>query len=96
VDLTLSKDGKEVDMGTPYDHLGTLSEPRHEERFLAEGKLTAAHVQSRRILRDAMTKGGAFRMIRNEWWHFDAYQGEALRSRYAPLDIPLDQLPSTP
>lgn len=94
VDLTLSKDRKEVDMGTPYDHLGKLAEPRHEERFLKEGELTAQQVAHRRVLRDAMTKGGGFKIIRNEWWHFDAYQGSDLRGRYSKLDVPLDALSS--
>lgn len=94
VDLTLAGvDGKELDMGTPYDHLGILAEPRHEERFVAEKKLTQEHVKARRILRDAMVKGGGFKKIPNEWWHFDALQGETLRRTYDKLDIPLDQVP---
>ncbi len=90
VDLTLAgPDGKEVDMGTPYDHLGILAEPRHEERFVKEGKLTAAQVLNRRRLRDAMVQGG-FKTIANEWWHFDWLQGAELRARYEKLDVPLD------
>ena len=93
VDLTLADaEGREIDMGTPYDTLGILSEPRHEDRFVTEGKLTAAQVASRRLLREAMLAAG-FRMIRNEWWHFDAWQGDELRARYQPLDIPLESLP---
>jgi D-alanyl-D-alanine dipeptidase len=90
VDLTLADAaGAEVDMGTPYDHLGILAQPRHEERFVAEGKLTAAQVEMRHVLRDAMVAGG-FHTIPNEWWHFDALQGQTLRGRYGKLDIPLD------
>ncbi len=91
VDLTLSKDGHEVDMGTPYDHLGVLAQPRYEERFVGEGKLTSQQVANRKVLRDAMVQGGGFKMIRNEWWHFDALQGVALRARYSKLDVPLDE-----
>ncbi|MBI3178725.1 MAG: M15 family metallopeptidase [Deltaproteobacteria bacterium] len=93
VDLTLAgPDGSEVDMGTPYDHLGILSEPRHEERFVKEGKLTAAQVQNRRRLRDAMLAGG-FKTIPNEWWHFDWLQGAELRARFEKLDVALDAVP---
>jgi len=90
VDLTLADaEGKELDMGTPYDHLGSLAQPRYEERFLKEGKLTPAQVANRRILREAMVSGGGFKMIRNEWWHFDAWRGRALRERFQRLDQPL-------
>ncbi len=93
VDLTLAKGGKEVDMGTPYDHLGILAEPRHEARFLAEGKLTQAQVDARHVLRDAMVQGGGFLALPNEWWHFDALQGKALRQKYEKLDVPLQAVP---
>ncbi|MEO1172442.1 MAG: M15 family metallopeptidase [Myxococcota bacterium] len=89
VDLTLNgPDGNEVDMGTPYDSFLKLSQPRHEAQYLAEGKLSAEQVQHRKRLRSAMTEAG-FKIIRNEWWHFDAWQGPALRKRYQILDIPL-------
>lgn len=91
VDLTLvNAKGEEVDMGTPYDHLGKLAEPRHEARFLREGKLTKTQVANRRILRDAMTKGGGFVIIRNEWWHFNAAPSKQIRAKYERLDIPFD------
>jgi zinc D-Ala-D-Ala dipeptidase len=90
VDLTLAKDGHEIDMGTPYDHLGLLAEPRHEARFLVEGKLTRAQVDNRVLLRRAMTLGGGFLSLKNEWWHFDALQGEALRKKYEKLDVPIE------
>ncbi len=93
VDLTLARDGREVDMGTPYDFFGALAEPRFEERFVAEGRLTRAQVERRRALRDAMVKGGGFKTIANEWWHFDALQGAELRTRYRMMDVPLDAVP---
>jgi D-alanyl-D-alanine dipeptidase len=90
VDLTLvDADGAEVDMGTPYDFFGDLAQPRHEEEFLAKGSLTPAQVEHRKILRQAMVHAG-FKSIPNEWWHFDALQGKALRAKYKILDIPLD------
>jgi D-alanyl-D-alanine dipeptidase len=92
VDLTLADaQGKEIDMGTAYDHLGKLAEPRHEEEFLAEGKLTAKHLENRHILRDAMIAGG-FKTIPNEWWHFNAMTGEQLHATYEALDVPFESL----
>ena len=89
VDLTLADpEGTEVDMGTPYDHLGRLAEPRLEKKFVKQGKLTAAQVQHRRILRNAMMKGGGFSMIRNEWWHFNAAPARQIRKKYRRLDVP--------
>lgn len=93
VDLTLADaDGKELDMGTPYDFLGKLAEPRHEERFLAEGKLTAAQVGNRRILREAML-GAGMHMLRNEWWHFNADTPANIRKKYSRLNVPLGVAP---
>lgn len=90
VDVTLAReDGKEVDMGTPYDFLGKLAEPRHEERFLKEGKLTPAQVQNRRILREAMLHVG-MHMLQNEWWHFNADIPANIRKKYSRLNVPLE------
>lgn len=95
VDLTLADaDGRELDMGTPYDHLGKLAEPRHESRYLAEGKLTKAQVKNRKTLRVAMTKAG-FRIIRNEWWHFNAAPSKVIRKKYPRLDVPFSSVPRT-
>jgi D-alanyl-D-alanine dipeptidase len=93
VDVTLWADGHELDLGTPHDHLGKLAEPRHEARFLALGKLTAAQLERRHLLRNAMLEGGGFRLIRSEWWHFDAAQASELRRRWSQLDVPLDSVP---
>lgn len=93
VDVTLiDKEGREVDMGTAYDAFEEKAQPRHEDRLLAAGDLTAAQVAARRILRAAMLEGGGFKMIRNEWWHFDAIQGAALRQKYEILDLPLEEV----
>jgi len=92
VDLTLADaEGKELDMGTPYDHLGELAEPRHEERFLRERKLSSAEVERRRILRRALVEIAGMKPIPNEWWHFNA--PDALRKKYSRLDVPLEAVP---
>ncbi len=72
VDLTIENAyGHALDMGTEYDSLKSLAQPKLEKRFLAEGKLTAEQVGNRQLLRSVMTEAG-FRSIGNEWWHFDA------------------------
>ena len=97
VDLTLvDPDGREVDMGTPYDHLGRRAEPRHEARLLRQGKLTRAQVRNRKRLRRAMIEGGGFTMIRNEWWHFNAAPARQIRKKYRRLDVPFSSVPRSP
>ena len=78
-------------MGTPYDFLGKLAEPRHEEAFVSEGKLKREQVTNRKILRDAMVAAG-WKTIPNEWWHFNMLTGEELRAKYQPLDVPFEEL----
>ncbi len=88
VDLTLADaDGRELDMGTAYDHLGPRSQPRFEARYLASGQLTPAQIRNRRRLRRAMRHAG-MRGIRNEWWHFNEGTSRTVRRRYRRLDIP--------
>lgn len=94
VDLTLVDHlGQELDMGTPYDHLGRLAEPRHEAEYLDSGELTTEQLRNRQILRDAMVKGGGFRIIRNEWWHFNAAPSKVIRKKYKRLSVPFSAVP---
>jgi D-alanyl-D-alanine dipeptidase len=93
VDVTLADAAGEVDMGTPYDHLGKLAEPRHDAAHVAAGQLTPTHVERRRLLRRAMVEGGAMRSIPNEWWHFDAGTKAEVRARFERLDVPFDAVP---
>ncbi len=86
VDLTLAlADGTRLDMGTPIDHFGILAQPREEQRFLREGKLTEEQVANRLILREVMTAAG-FIHLPIEWWHFDAFDRATVRSRYEIID----------
>jgi D-alanyl-D-alanine dipeptidase len=75
VDLTLVSlaDGREVDMGTPYD---TFSQAAHTAN--ATGRVA----ENRRILVDAMRAEG-FSNYNKEWWHF------SFSGTYPPLDVPL-------
>ena len=83
IDLTLiDANGSELDMGTPFDDLTVYSHPALEEKFLAEGVLSALQIQNRRLLRDAMIHAG-FHGINTEWWHFDCGDRLKVRANYA-------------
>lgn len=63
VDLTLvDQNGRELDMGTPYDFFG-------EEAYPGYTNLPDSILSKRRLLSAIMTQYG-FRAIRTEWWHF--------------------------
>ncbi|WP_247121172.1 M15 family metallopeptidase [Kordiimonas marina] len=62
VDLTLVKDGVELDMGSGFDFFGPVS------HYAAEG-LTDAQKANRKLLRDVMARHG-FEPYAPEWWHF--------------------------
>ncbi len=86
VDITIANlAGERLDMGTPVDHFGILAEPRQEDRFLRQGRLTAEQVANRRLLREVMCQAG-FRSLAIEWWHFDASDKQAIRSRYGLIE----------
>jgi D-alanyl-D-alanine dipeptidase len=82
LDITiLDAQGRELDMGTGFDDMTELSHPALEEGFVAAGRLTAAQVQNRRLLREAMNHAG-FVGIRTEWWHFDCGDRELVRQTF--------------
>ena len=64
VDLTLfdMKEGKDVDMGGPFDWFGELSYPSYRG-------ITEEQYQNRLLLRETMIKHG-FVPYEGEWWHF--------------------------
>ena len=93
VDLTLgTKKAGELDMGTPYDHLGKLAEPRHEKRYLKAKKLTQIQVKNRKLLRKLMVEVVGMKMIRNEWWHFNADTARRVKARFSRLNVPLNSI----
>ena len=86
VDLTIiDENGNRLDMGTPMDHFGPLSQPRLEAKFLKEGKLTKEQVANRRLLRSVMTKAG-FHTIPIEWWHFEAFEKSTIKKKYTIIE----------
>lgn len=60
-----------LDMGTPFDFFGELSEPKREQEFLTNGQLSKEALTNRLLLRNVMQKAG-FMIITTEWWHFNS------------------------
>lgn len=77
--------GNTVDMGAGFDEFTEKSQPRYEQKFLQEKKLTHQQVNNRLVLRNAMKSAG-FRSIQNEWWHFEAMTREQAKQKYKPID----------
>jgi D-alanyl-D-alanine dipeptidase len=86
LDLSLlDENGKAVNMGAGFDEFSEVSEPRFEERFLKEGKLSAGNLESRLVLRRCMTNGG-FLQLPHEWWHYNALPEEVIRKNYSVIE----------
>ena len=82
VDITLMDgQGRELDMGTPFDDLSERSHPALEEPLLARGELSVPQIANRRLLRAAMHHGG-WVGIKSEWWHFDCGDRNQVRQEY--------------
>ena len=60
-----------LDMGTPFDFFGELSEPKKEQQFVLDGTLSKQALANRILLRNVMLKAG-FATITTEWWHFNS------------------------
>ncbi|HEY5798810.1 MAG TPA: M15 family metallopeptidase [Burkholderiaceae bacterium] len=84
LDLTLTVDDVELDMGTPFDDLTELAHPKLEQQFLEQGALTPAQLANRELLRGAMQAGG-FVGISTEWWHFDCGDRNLVRDTYTRI-----------
>jgi D-alanyl-D-alanine dipeptidase len=82
VDLTLIdlKTGKEIPMPTPYDSFSPAAAPHYN-------KLPANVIKNRDFLIQTMHAHG-FKVIYNEWWHFD-FTGF---QKYELMDIPFERL----
>jgi D-alanyl-D-alanine dipeptidase len=86
IDLTVvDNHGHELDMGTAFDTFHPLSQPKLEEEHLRVGALTRTQAENRWILRRAMT-GAGFLQLAHEWWHFDAFAGDEVRSRFQIIE----------
>ncbi|MEJ2883948.1 M15 family metallopeptidase [Pedobacter sp. GR22-6] len=82
VDLTLIdlKTGKEIAMPTAYDSFAPEAAANYS-------KLAADILKNRSLLISAMQSHG-FKVIPNEWWHFDFIGWQ----NYPLMDIPFEQL----
>ena len=82
VDLTLIdlKTGKELEMPTPYDSFAKEASPTYDD-------IPILQKQNRNLLISVMESNG-FKVIRNEWWHFDFKGWES----FPLMDIPFQRL----
>jgi zinc D-Ala-D-Ala dipeptidase len=62
VDLTLARDGQELDMGTPFDFFSVRSWPGSAD--------VSAEAKANRALFAAAMRRRGFRPYDREWWHF--------------------------
>lgn len=82
IDLSLIhlKNGKEVEMPTPYDSFAPEAASNFQD-------LPPRIIKNRELLRNTMEKYG-FRVLDNEWWHFDFIGWK----NYELMDIPFEDL----
>ncbi|KUH99642.1 D-alanyl-D-alanine dipeptidase [Mycolicibacterium acapulense] len=80
VDVTLSRDGTLVEMGTGFDEFTARA-----KAYATDG-VSAAAQANRKRLRDAMAAGG-LTVYTGEWWHFDAPGADRQRPI---LDVPVN------
>jgi len=86
VDLSiLDNKGNELDMGTSFDYLGDLAQPRMEQKFLRQGKLTPLQIKNRLLLRQTMIEAGFIPLL-TEWWHFNGLPGDQVKKKYKILE----------
>ncbi len=85
VDLSvLDEKGVPLDMGTPFDFLGTEARTDIETDLLKQGKITQKQLDNRLILREAMEKAG-FKVLKREWWHFNAFPDGYVLANYKKI-----------
>jgi D-alanyl-D-alanine dipeptidase len=80
VDLTLARlaDGRELDMGTPFDFFSPRAWP-------SDTQVSAQAQQNRKLLAQAMRHRG-FAAYHKEWWHF-TLRDEPYRDRYFDFSV---------
>jgi zinc D-Ala-D-Ala dipeptidase len=85
VDLTIiDETGTPLDMGAEVDDIRKIAYPGLESQFLASGELTIEQVNNRKLLRKVMQNQG-FINIPSEWWHFNAYRRDVVKTKYKVL-----------
>lgn len=87
VDITIvDSEGKELDMGTHVDFLGSKSNIDKEEDLVRSGKITLQARNNRILLRKVMNAGG-WKPLKSEWWHFNLCSRTQARAKYKRLDF---------
>lgn len=86
VDLTLSRNGEEVDMGTDFDCFEETAHITDEDGLVRRGIISAEAKENRRLLRSLMTKHG-FTTYSCEWWHFTRVSMKTARRQFRLLDF---------
>lgn len=85
VDLSIcDQNGKELDMGTPFDFFGSAAGINKEEELIQRGILSRKQVDNRKLLRKVMQEAG-FQTIRGEWWHFNAVSLAVAKTKFEVL-----------
>lgn len=86
VDITLcNANGDTLDMGTPIDYLGRAAHTDIEAQLQRSGRISAAAVANRQLLRKVMAEGG-FKVLRTEWWHFNLRTRAEAKQRYKVVE----------
>lgn len=86
VDLTICDEGNiPLDMGTDFDYFGRAASTRYEAGLVAEGLITQAQLDNRKLLRLVMKQAG-FTTISSEWWHYNAMSRSIARAKYAIVE----------
>lgn len=86
IDLSiLNEKGEVLDMGSGFDEFDEKSQPKLEEKFLAENKLSQTHIENRNLLRACMEPVG-FKQFSSEWWHFNALPFIEIREKFTIVE----------
>ena len=86
VDVTILHNGTPLDMGAGFDEFSTLSHIDNEQYNLKRGKLSRQAYDNRQLLRKVMRKAG-FHTYRCEWWHFQHYSKQYMRTHLKSIDF---------
>lgn len=81
----IGKNNVLLDMGSPFDYFGELSEPKKEKQLLEEGKLTRNALANRLLLRKVMLTAG-FTYITSEWWHFNSTSKDNAKIKFELIE----------
>lgn len=73
--------GKELDMGSDFDHFAKISEPAYEWQFLKSGELSEEALENRKLLRKVMQMA-KLNSITSEWWHFNYCSKELAAQKF--------------